>query len=359
MFSNLTGLAERTPQTYFLYIYALCAIPLFFVRLSIVEHMESTSHTGFYLGLLVWVVALCMVIWFYFLPDFSMMQLKKQGKVWQAEIIGDSHYAFSGFPPGYISGAGEVSEEQMRKSKLYRRLLVEFENFSGTRVSHVFTLPVDYSPSLSLKQIIETQNQSLQIDHSDTKARMPVWLNTKQKSPAFALANETGAVTRKHVILGLCLIIITLLQMILPLVYVERTTQHLTDDVFTLFNTGTAWHWAPLCNIVFLWAFHSHGAAARGPNSGIIDVIKLSGIHSTTESITWKPTSYGDDVTYYQVEVSYIDSIGQLREISFKSAVADSEEKELKSMLQQRPILYLENNKKKVLFLDNYDGKFL
>ena len=209
MFSNLTGLAERTPQTYFLYIYALCAIPLFFVRGSIVEHIERTSHTGFYLGLLVWIVALCMVIWYYFLPDFSMMQLKKQGKVSQAEIIGDSHYVFSGSPSGYLGGMGRRSEEEIRKNKPYRYLRVQFNNLSGTSVEHTFSMPVDYSPSLSLKQIIETQNHSLQIEHSDTKARIPVWLNTKQKSPAFALTNETGAVTRKHVILGLCLIIIT------------------------------------------------------------------------------------------------------------------------------------------------------
>src|SRR5699024_9448538 len=120
-----------------------------------------------------------------------------------------------------------------------------------------------------------------------------------------------------------------------------------TDDVFTLFNTATVWHWGPICNIVFLWMFHSHGAADRGPNSGVIDVIKLSGIYSMTQSITWKPTSYGDDVTYYRVTVSFKDRTDQLKETSFKSTVTDSKEKELESMPQQRPILYLENDRKK------------
>ncbi|MDO5667998.1 MAG: hypothetical protein Q4G44_09260 [Alcaligenaceae bacterium] len=359
MLSNLSGFSERTPQTYFLSVYALCAIPLFFIRGNIVEHIERTSHSGFYGGLAVWCVALAMILWYYFLPDFSVVQLKKQGKVATAEIIGDSHHAFSGLVPASLDGGKAYSEEHLRKNKAYRHLHVQFENLSGTLITHTFSMPVDYSSSSNLAQVIEEQNQNLQIERGMDQAHMPVWLNSKVKSPAFALANQHGSVSSKHIVLGLCLIIITLLQMSIPLLYVAQTTQHLSDDVFTLFNTPTVWHWAPICNIVILWMFHSHGAVDKAPNGVAADVMKLAGLKGETESITWKATSYGDDVTYYRVYVSYKNSLGHLHELNFKSTVTDSKEKGLEAMPQQRPIFYLESKPDKIYFLDQYHGRFL
>lgn len=359
MLSNLSGFSERTPQTYFLFIYAVCAIPLFFIRGNIVEHIERTSHIGFYSGFAVWCVALSMILWYYFLPDFSVVRLKKKGKVVLAEIIGDSHHVFSGLGSISVDSGNAYSEAHILKNKPYRHLDVQFENLSGTLVTYTFSMPVDYSFSSNFAQVIEEQNQSLKIARSTDKAYMPIWLNSEAKSPAFALANEHGGVSNKHIMLGLCLIVITLLQMVIPLLYVAKTTQHLSDDVFTLFNTPTVWHWAPIYNIALLWMFHSHGAVDKAPNGVAVEVMKLAGQKGMTESITWKATSYGDDVTYYRVKVSYKDSAGQLHELSFKSTVTDSKEKALKTMPQQRPIFYLENNPNKILFLDHYHGKFL
>lgn len=359
MLSKLSGFSERTPQTYFLFVYALCAIPLFFIRGNVVEHIEQTSHIGFYLGLAVWCVALAMIFWYYFLPDLSVIQLKKHGKVTTAEIIGDSHHAFSGLAPTAMETGRTYSEAHVRTNKPYRYLHVQFNNLSGTLVTHTFSMSVNYSSFSNLAQVIEEQNQDLQIERGVDRAIMPVWLNPKVKSPAFALANESGRVISKHVMLGLCLLIITLLQMSIPLLYVAQTTQHLSDDVLTLFNTPTVWHWAPICNNVILWMFHSHGAVDKAPNGVAADVMKLAGVKGVTESITWKATSYGDDVTYYRVDVSYENSAAHLHELSFKSTVSDSKEKELARMPQQRPIFYLENNPEKIYFLDSYHGKFL
>lgn len=327
MLSKLSGFTERTAQTYFLYVYALCAIPLFFIRGNIVEHIERTSHNGFYSGLVVWCVALSMILWYYFLLDFSIIQLKKKGKVAIAEVIGDSHRAFSGLKSTFVDSGNAYSEDYIHKNKPYRHLQVQFENLSGTLITHTFS--------------------------------MPVWMNSKVKSPAFALANEHGRVSIKHIVLGLCLIIITLLQMVIPLLYVAKTTQYLSDDVVTLFNTTTVWHWAPICNIAVLWMFHSHGAVDKAPNGGTADVMKLAGLKGMTESITWKATSYGDDVTNYRVKVSYKNSTGNLHELSFKSTVSDSKEKVLEVMPQQRPIFYLPNNPDKIFFSDQYHGRFL
>lgn len=359
MLSSLSGFSERTPQTHFLYVYALSTIPLFFIRSNIVEHIERTSHSGFYSGLAVWCVALGMIFWYYFLPDFSIVQLKKHGKVTTAEIIGDSHYVFSGLGSISVGNGNAYSEAYILKNRPYRHLDVQFENLSGTLVRHTFSMPVNYSSSSNPALVIEEQNQSLRIERAADQAHMPVWLNPEAKSPAFALANEHGGVSRKHILLGLCLIVITLLQMIIPLLYVEKTMLHLSDDVFTLFNTPTVWHWAPIGNIVLLWLFHSHGAVDKAPNGVAVDVMKLIGKKGMTESITWKATSYGDDVTYYRVKVSYKDSAGQLHELSFKSTVTDSKEKALAVMPQQRPIFYLANKPNKIYFLDRYHGKFL
>ena len=359
MLSSLSGLSERMPRVYFLFIYALCAIPLFFIRENIVEHIERTSHHGFYVGLALWCVALGMIFWYYFLPDFSVVKLKKEGKVTTAQVSRDSHHAFSGLAPMYMASGQAYTEDYVRKCKVERHLRVQFENLFDTDMTHTFSMPVDYSSSLTLEQVIEEQNQGLHIEGSAEQAYMPIWLNSDLKSPAFALANEHGRVSNKHIILGLCLLIITLLQMGIPLLYVAKTTQHLSDDVFTLFNTITVWHWAPICNIVILWMFHSHGTVAKAPNGVAVDVMKLAGLKGVTESITWKATSYGDDVTYYRVTVSYKDRAGHLHEASFKSTVTDSKEKLLEAMPQQRPILYLENNHKKIYFLDQYHGRFL
>ena len=349
---------ERTPQVGFLIIYLLCSIPLLFTRSSIAEHIERTSHTGFYIGLGVWLFAFWLVIKYYFLPDSAIVRLKKQGKVMLAEIIGDSHSAVSGLPPLSSRGQGIETAEQLRKRYADRQIKVRFHNLSGTLITQTFTLPVDYFTA-SLEDTIERQNQSLAIECSATKVQMPVWQNTQQHSPAFALANEHGRVTSRHIKLGLCLIIITLLQMVLPLIHVAYTTQHLTDDMFTLFNTVSVWQWGPLCNIIALWIYHSHGSVQSGPNGAPVDVIKLAGLGSTTESITWKQTHYSDDDPAYRVEVSYKDSSGQLQELKFTEAVPKSKANELESMPQQRPILYLDRDKDKIIFVDHEDGQFV
>ena len=147
--------------------------------------------------------------------------------------------------------------------------------------------------------------------------------------------------------------------MVLPLMYVAHTTQHLTDDMFTLFNTVSVWHWGPLCNIIALWIYHSHGSVEAGPNGTPVDLIKLSGFSSTTESIRWKQTHYSDDDPAYRVDVSYKDSTGQLHELKFTEAVHKSKVNELESMLHQRPILYLGDDKDKIIFVDREDGQFI
>lgn len=366
MLSDLTGFSERTPQSYFLYVYALCAIPLLFTRSGVLEHIAHVGYTGFYQGLALWLATLCMVIWYYFLPDFSMVRLKKRGKIALAEILGDSHHSYSGLAPDYWEGMTDYSEEQLRKNRMHRHLRVRFKNLSGTVIKHDFSVSLDYSSSSSLEQTIEIQNQRLLIErigadldsNSETgkiKAEMPVWLNTKHKSPAFALANEHGKITAKHIKLGICLIIITLLQMTLPLVYVAQTTAHLSDDVFTLFNTPNVWRWTAICNIVFLWMFHSHWAVSRGS----VDVIKLVGLPATTESIMWKQSHYSDELPVYRFTVFYKNHVNQIREARFKLTVTEDQEKMLESMQQQRPILYLDDDKDKILFLDQHLGKVI
>ncbi|MDO5667997.1 MAG: hypothetical protein Q4G44_09255 [Alcaligenaceae bacterium] len=324
--------------------------------------MERTSHIGFYIGLAVWLLAFCLVIKYYFLPDSAIVQLKKAGKVVRAEIIGDSHYAFSGLMPLSSQSQGVAREEQFRKQYTDRQLEVRFSNLSDTLITHVFSMPVDYLSSASLEQIIETQNQSLAIEYEDdakAKASLPVWLNTKAMTQVFALANEHGRVTSGHIKLGLCLIVITLLQMILPVLYVVQTTQHLSDDVLTLFNTVTVWHWAPLANIIALWIYHSHNSVEAGPNGMPVDVIKLSGCRSTTESITWKHTHYSSDEPAYRVDVTYKDTAGQLNTLHFTETVSAIQKIKLDGMPQHRSILYLENQKDKIVFADRDDGQFI
>lgn len=351
---------DRAPRVDFLFVYIFCAIPLLFTRTSIAEHIERTSHTGFYIGLVVWLLAFCLVIKYYFLPDSAIAQLKKSDQVVRAEIIGDSHHDFSGLPPLSLHRKGLEGEEQFRKEHVNRQIKVKLSNLAGTLITHIFSMPVDYSSSSSLNEIIETQNQRLAIEYEGgTTAYMPVWLNGKVVTPVFALANEHGRVTRGHIKLGLCLIIITLLQMFLPLLYVAQTTQHLTDDVFTLFNTVTVWHWAPLGNIVLLWIYHSHGSVEAGPNGMPVDVIKLSGLSSTTESITWKQTHYSSDEPAYRIDVTYKDSDGQLNSLHFTETVSDIQKIKLDEMSQHRPILYLENQKDKIVFADRDNGQFI
>lgn len=358
MYEEKTIYMERTPQVGFLIIYLLCSIPVLFTRYTIAEHIECTSHTGFYIGLAVWFIAFFLVIKYYFLPDSVIVRLKKQGKVVMANVIGDSHSAVTELPPLLSRGQGAESAEQLCKRYADRQIKVQFYNLSDSLITQVFSLPVDYF-SDNLEQTIKKQNQSLAIERCATKVQMPVWQNTQRRSPAFALANEHGRVTSRHIKLGLCLIIITLLQMILPLIYVAHTTQHLTDDIFTLFNTVSVWHWGPLCNIIALWIYHSHGSVEAGPNGTPVDVIKLSGVSSITESIWWKQTHYSDDDPVYRIEISYKDSTGQLHKLKLTEAVPKSKANKLKLMPQQRPILYLDNDKNKIIFTDREDGQFI
>lgn len=351
---------ERTPRVGFLFIYILCGLPFFFTRSFIAEHLERTSHTGFYIGLAFWLLAFYLVIKYYFVPDRAIVRLKKSGKIVMAEIVGDSHHPFSGLPSLASYGKDLESEEHFRKAYVDRLLKVQFENLSGVLVTHVFSMPVDYSSSSSLKDIIERQNQSLALEYEgDAKASMPVWLNTKAMTPAFALANEHGRVTSSHIKLGLCLIIITFLHMILPLIHVAQTTQHLTDDVLTLFNVVTVWHLASLCSIGALWIFHSHHLVESGPNGMPADVIKLSGLSSLTESIAWKHTHYSSDDPAYRVDVTYKDGDGQLNTLHFTETVSAIQKVKLDEMSQYRPILYLENKKDQIIFTDRSDGQFI
>lgn len=349
---------ERGPRVEFIIIYIFCAIPLFFIQESIAFHVERSSHTGFYIGLVVWLFAFWLVIKYYFLPDSAIVRLKKQGKIVIAEVIGDSHSTVSGLPPLLSHKQGAESAEQLRKRYADRQIKVRFHNLSDTLITQVFSLPVDYF-SASLEQIIKKQNQSLAIERSAINVQMPVWQNTQQISPAFALANEHGRVTSLHLKVGFCLIIITLLQMILPLMYVAHINQHLRADVLTLFNTATVWQWAPICNIVVLWICHSHGSVEPGPNGIAVDVIRLSGLSSTTESISWKQTHYSSDDPAYRVDVTYKDSTGQLQELHFTDTVPEALNYRLESMPQRRPILYLDEDKDKIIFVDREDGQFV
>ena len=351
---------KRRPRVDFLFIYIFCAIPLLFTRSSIAEHLERTSHTGFYIGLAIWLVAFWLVIKYYFLPDFAIIKLKKNGKVVMAEIVGDSHQAFSGLPPLSSHENGLDDVEQFPKEYADRQIRVQFANLSDTLITHVFSMPVDSLSSSRLDEIIKTQNQRLAIEYEDdAHAYMPVWLNTKATTPVFALANEHGRVTRGHISLGICLMIITLLQMILPLLYVAQTTQHLSDDVFTLFNTVTVWHWGPLCNIGLLWIYHSHHSVEAGPNGVPVEVIKLSGLKSTTESITWKQTHYSGDDPAYRIDVAYKDNTGQLHTLHFTESISTIQKLKLDAMSPHRPILYLNNQKDKIIFADRDDGQFI
>ena len=360
MIDKNTVYMERRPRVDFLFIYILCAIPLLFTRSSIAEHLERTSHTGFYIGLAVWLLAFWMIIKYYFLPDYAIVKLKKEGKVVRAEILGDSHQTFSGLPSLSSHEKGLEDEGQFPKEYAERQIKVQFANLSGTLITHVFSMPVDYLSSSSLKQIIEAQNQQLAIEYKgDAHAYMPVWLNTKAMTPVFALANEHGRVTRGHIKLGLCLMIITLLQMTLPLLYVAQTTQHLSNDVFTLFNTVTVWHWGPLANIIALWIYHSHDSVEAGPNGIPVDVVKLSGCGSTTESITWTQTHYSGDEPAYRVDVAYKDSVGRLNTVHFTETVSAIQKVKLDAMSPHRPILYLKNQKDKIIFADRDDGQFI
>lgn len=350
----------RRPRVDFLLIYILCAIPLLFTRSSIAEHLERTSHIGFYIGLAVWLLAFLMIIKYYFLPDYAIIQLKKEGKVVSAEIIGDSHSVFSALPSLSSQEKALDDEDPFPKEYAERQLKVQFTNVSGTLITHVFSMPLDDVSSSSLQQIIETQNQDLAIDYAgDVQAYLPVWLNPKAMTPVFALANEHGRLTRKHINLGLCLMIITLLQMSLPLLYVAQSTQHLSNDVFTLFNTVTVWHWVPIANIVILWMFHSHDSVETGPNGVSVDVIKLSGLKSTTESITWKKTHYSGDDPVYRIDVRYKDSAGQMNSLHFTESVSAFQKRRLDAMSAHRPILYLKHQKDKIIFVDREDGQFL
>lgn len=351
---------KRTPQVGFLFIYIFCALPLLYTRNSIAEHLERTSHIGFYIGLAVWLFAFLLLIKYYFLPDYAIIQLKKHGKVIKAEIVGDSHSAFSGLPPFSAYDMALADEVQFRKKCAERRLKVQFTNLSGTLITHIFSMPVDYSFSPDLQQVIAAQNRDLAIEFAhDHQATMPVWLNTKAVTPVFALANDHGRLTAKHIYMGLALLIITLLQMLLPLWHVAQTTRHLTDDMFTLFNTVNVWHWGPLCNIGVLWMYHSHRSVAKGPNGMPVDVIKILGRQSTTESITWKQTYYSNDDAVYRVDISYQDESGRLQRFHYSEPVSDEQKIQLEMMSPHRPILYLAHQPDKILFLDRPLGRFL
>lgn len=344
--------AKNLSLTINLLIYTLApSFLLLFTRGGIAEHVVRTSHTGFYIGLVIWLLAFFLIMFYCFLPDNSIINLKKNGQVVKAKITGDSHHQYSSLP-------ALQAEERVAKPENWRQLNLRFNNLNGTEVAYKLTLPVAISSDLSIEQKIKQQNIRLQIE-SAPESQLPLWLNTKLGLPALAFAYEDGRVTKRHVIFGLWLLVITLLQMTLPLVHVAFTTRHLTEDMFTLFNTSNVWHWASLINSALLWFAFSHNSTDSGPNGGAIDLIKTAGLKSQTESLCWKQTHFSDDLPSYRVDVSYRDSEGQLQTLSFNQKLSKDKEQKLPTMPQQRPILYMPHDKDKIIFTDREDGHFL
>lgn len=316
-----------------LYLVAAVTIPLIFNGWS-VERSEP-SWPAVALGTSAWSLNFATIIYYTVLPDLALRKLRSHGQQVLAEVI----------------------ERRHRDSGT--QLQLRFTNLVGSTITRDFF-------DLCLTGGEQERNQQLQLQRSGHQLVVPLWLNPGVKQPAFGFAYQTGWRSWPELRFGLLLMAVTMFSLLFPAVIAALRDPQLGHELGQLVLVTAAWPALPLVNLALLWMYFSHAAGPVGPTKLPVDLFHLAGVRAQTESFHWERRGYSGDLPLYTITVRYRDAAGQLQQTRFSAtgrattkAQEPEEEQELERMPQRRPILYLPQNERHILFRDEPDGMFL